>query len=271
MRKYILLHFIGLIFLQANIMDFMLSPFKDGNTSKTEMPEAIKQENNVSKIETSLLIKKEENASDSQKSQIIKTEDKSFFESVLSSFRKEDNTSESEKSENAKEGHTGIFDFIFSVFRKENAVQPPISDSMKADLVMIIKSQNTLYLSNKGKVFKTYKVALGGNPIGPKEMEGDKKTPEGFYKLDFFKCNSTFYKAFHISYPNTQDIANARKLGRSPGGQIMIHGQPNNRTWAKKYIKPNENWTAGCIALLNNEMDELLKFVEVGTPILIKP
>lgn len=268
MRKYILLYFITLVFLQANIVDFMLSPFKDGNASKPEMSETIKKENNASDSQKSQMIKAEENAS---KSQTAKTEDKSFFESILSFFKKEDNTSEPKKSENVKEDHTRIFDFIFSVFMEENTTQPPISDNMKADLVMIVKSQNALYLSNKGKVFRTYKVALGSNPIGPKETEGDKKTPEGFYKLDFFKCNSTFYKAFHISYPNTQDIANARKLGRRTGGQIMIHGQPNNRAWAKKYIKPNENWTAGCIALLNNEMDELLKFVEVGTPILIKP
>ncbi|MCD6654353.1 MAG: L,D-transpeptidase family protein [Sulfurovum sp.] len=268
MRKYILLYFITLVFLQANIMDFMLSPFKDSNESKPQMSEISKKENNASDSQKSQPVKIEENVS---KFQTAKAEDKGFFKSVVSFFKKEDNTSKPIKYENAKEGNTGIFDFIFSVFREENTTQPPISDTMKADLVMIVKSQNALYLSNKGKVFRTYRVALGSNPIGPKVAEGDKKTPEGFYTLDFFKCNSTFYKAFHISYPNAQDIANARKLGRKPGGQIMIHGQPNNRTWAKKYIKPNENWTAGCIALLNNEMDELLKFVEVGTPILIKP
>lgn len=268
MRKYILIYFITLVFLQAGIMDFILSPFKDGNASKPQISETIKQEENASDSQKSQMIKAEENASESQ---TAKAEDKSFFKSILSFFKKEDTASEPEKSENVKEEHTGVFDFIFSVFRDENITQPPIPENMKADLVMIVKSQNTLYLSNKGKVFRTYKVALGGNPIGHKETEGDKKTPEGFYTLDFFKCNSTFYKAFHISYPNAQDIANARKLGRRPGGQIMIHGQPNNTAWAKKHIKPNENWTAGCIALFNNEMDELLKFVEVGTPILIKP
>lgn len=256
MKKYLFLNFITLVFLHANIMDFMLSPFKEDNASKAE-----KSQN----------IKKEDNTSESQKSQTIKAEDKSIFDSILSPFKKEDNTTKPQSSDNVKEDHASMFDFIFSVFREENATETQIPENVKADLVMIIKSQNTLYLSNNGKVFKTYKVALGGNPNGPKQVEGDKKTPEGFYKLDYFKCNSTFYKAFHISYPNTQDMANARKLGKRPGGQIMIHGQPNNQAWAKKYIKPNENWTAGCIALLNNEIDELLKFVDVGTPILIKP
>lgn len=265
MRKYIFLHFITLVFLQAGIMDFILSPFKDDNASKPQISESIKKEENAS---DSQMIQTEENAS---KSQTAKAKDKSFAESILSFFKKEENTNKTEKYENDTEEHTGIFELIFSVFTEENTTRPPISENMKADLVMIIKSQNTLYLSNKGKVFRTYKIALGGNPIGHKEMEGDKKTPEGFYTLDFLKCNSTFYKAFHISYPNAQDIANARKLGRKPGGQIMIHGQPNNKAWAKKYIKPNENWTAGCIALLNKEMDELLECVEVGTPILIKP
>lgn len=268
MRKYILLHFITLVFLQAGIMDFILSPFKDDNASKPQISEPIKKEEDAYDVNNSQMIQAEENAS---KSQTAKAKDKSFAESILSFFKKEENTNKTEKYENDTEEHTGIFELIFSVFTEENTTRPPISENMKADLVMIIKSQNTLYLSNKGKVFRTYKIALGGNPIGHKEMEGDKKTPEGFYTLDFLKCNSTFYKAFHISYPNAQDIANARKLGRKPGGQIMIHGQPNNKVWAKKHIQPNENWTAGCIALLNKEMDELLECVEVGTPILIKP
>lgn len=142
---------------------------------------------------------------------------------------------------------------------------------IKADLVTVVKSDRKMYLSYKGKILKTFKIALGGNPVGHKEVQGDQKTPEGYYKLDYFKENSSFYKALRISYPNSMDCANARKVGKSPGGSIMIHGQPNNQGWFKSFFKQREDWTAGCIALHNDEMDEVLKLVKVGTPIHIRP
>lgn len=142
---------------------------------------------------------------------------------------------------------------------------------MKADLVTVVKSKRKLYLSCKGKILKTYNIALGGNPVGHKKVRGDQKTPEGYYRLDYFKSESSFYKALHISYPNNQDCCNARKAGKSPGGSIMIHGQPNDRGWFKTLMKKRRDWTAGCIALLNRDMDEVLKFVKIGTPIHIIP
>ena len=132
-----------------------------------------------------------------------------------------------------------------------------------------------MYLSSKGKILKKFDIALGGNPVGPKRVQGDKKTPEGNYRLDYLKENSSFYKALRISYPNNRDHQHAKKLGKSPGGAIMIHGQPNNREIKKpflnRFFKRKNDWTAGCIALENSEMDEVLRLVKVGTPIRIKP
>lgn len=148
--------------------------------------------------------------------------------------------------------------------------QPEIK-KMLIDKVVVIKSRYRLFLYKGDTVVKSYTVGLG-TAVGPKEFEGDKKTPEGEYFLDYKKYNSTYYKAFHISYPNAKDIENAKKQGKRPGGMIMLHGQPT-------YIKGNDGlanlqpsrWTNGCIALLNHDIDELLDMVDPGTPILIMP
>ncbi|UFH59766.1 L,D-transpeptidase family protein [Sulfurovum mangrovi] len=165
--------------------------------------------------------------------------------------------------------------FLFIVapmFLFANTASLSKSSSIKADLVTVVKSERKMILSHKGKVFKTYNIALGGNPVGHKQVQGDQKTPEGYYKLDYFKANSSFYKALHISYPNRKDCRNARKKGKSPGGAIMIHGQPNNEGgWFKSFFKQRTDWTAGCIAMYNSDMDEVLKYVTVGTTIHIKP
>jgi len=164
-----------------------------------------------------------------------------------------------------------FFYIISSFFLFANTSSPSKSEDIKADLVTVIKSQRKMYLSCKGKILKKYDIALGGNPVGHKRVRGDQKTPEGKYKLDYFKPNSSFYKALHISYPNRQDCQAARKMGKSPGGLIMIHGQPNNREIKKSFFQRNNDWTAGCIALENDEMEEVLALVSVGTPIYIKP
>jgi murein L,D-transpeptidase YafK len=158
-----------------------------------------------------------------------------------------------------------------SIFLSANTESLSKSYELKADLVTVIKSERKLYLSHKGKILKTFNIALGGNPVGHKKVQGDQKTPEGYYRLDYLKLDSSFYKALHISYPNTKDCCNAQEAGKSPGGAIMIHGQPNNQGWLKSFFKQRTDWTAGCIALFNRDMDEVLKYVKVGTPILIKP
>ena len=101
----------------------------------------------------------------------------------------------------------------------------------KVDLVKVDKSANKMYLMEGDMVIKEYHIALGKNPQGHKQQEGDKRTPEGTYTLDYKKEDSAFYRSMHISYPNKKDIENAKKRGVSPGGFIMVHGQPNRLGW----------------------------------------
>jgi murein L,D-transpeptidase YafK len=140
----------------------------------------------------------------------------------------------------------------------------------KADSVLVVKSKSKLYLMKAGKVLKAYQVALGANPKGHKTKMGDERTPEGRYVLDYKKSDSAFYKAIHISYPNEADKRKAKKLGVNPGGFIMIHGQ-KNRFGGLWWLTQRFNWTEGCVAVSNREMDEIWQAVDVGTPIEIKP
>ena len=138
------------------------------------------------------------------------------------------------------------------------------------DHVVVYKGERKLVLLSQGKELRSYKVALGSEPIGPKTRQGDHRTPEGLYLLDSRKPNSQFYKAFHISYPHSKDIAAAKKSGVSPGGDIMLHGLPKEYAWVGKAHLLHD-WTNGCIAVTNEEMDDIWKLVPVGTPIEIRP
>lgn len=140
----------------------------------------------------------------------------------------------------------------------------------KADLVVVKKSESRLYLQRGGQYFASFRVAFGSNPNGHKEREGDERTPVGRYVLDSKNVNSAFYKSIHISYPNAQDVANARAKGIQPGGLIMIHGQKNGWGWLAP-VAQLFNWTDGCIALKNKDMDAVWSAVDVGTPIEIYP
>ncbi|MBZ5663903.1 MAG: L,D-transpeptidase family protein [Acidobacteriia bacterium] len=140
----------------------------------------------------------------------------------------------------------------------------------KADQVIVVKSQRTLTLLSQGKVLRTFKVALGGTPVGAKEQEGDHKTPEGHYILDRRSPKSRFYKSIHVSYPNDQDKQRASQRGVSAGGDIMIHGLPNGFGWLGATHR-NMDWTDGCVAVTNGEMDEIWELVSDGTPIEIRP
>ncbi|WP_444995589.1 L,D-transpeptidase family protein [Aliikangiella sp. IMCC44359] len=139
----------------------------------------------------------------------------------------------------------------------------------KVDLVKLDKSEQKMYLLNGNKLIKVYYVALGANPKGHKQQEGDERTPEGMYVLDFKNEASSFYRAMHVSYPNQQDIALAKEKGVSPGGFIMVHGQKNGLGWLA-WMMQLFNWTDGCIALTNSEMDEFMNLVDVGTKIYIE-
>jgi len=139
----------------------------------------------------------------------------------------------------------------------------------EVDFVKVNKSQNKMYLIKRGEIIKEYFVALGENPKGHKQQEGDKRTPEGIYTLDYKKEDSSFYRAMHISYPNQIDLDNANNKGVSAGGFIMIHGQ-KKRLGRRSGITPRFNWTDGCIALSNFEMDEFMSLVKEGTKIKIE-
>ena len=137
------------------------------------------------------------------------------------------------------------------------------------DLVKVDKSERKMFLLDGEKIVREYDVAFGENPKGHKQQEGDERTPEGRYTLDYKKEDSSFYRAVHVSYPNENDKANAKKLGVSPGGFIMVHGQRNWLSWFAP-ITQIFNWTNGCIAITNSEMDEFMELVDVGTSIEIE-
>ena len=142
--------------------------------------------------------------------------------------------------------------------------------SGEIDYVLVNKSEKKMYLLSDGIEVKQYNVVFGGNPVGHKQQEGDQRTPEGKYILDYKKSDSAFYKSIHISYPNEDDKKRAQAKGVDPGNLIMIHGQKNGQgsSW---WLTQQFNWTDGCIAVTNAEMDEIWELVQAGTPIEILP
>lgn len=139
-----------------------------------------------------------------------------------------------------------------------------------ADKVLIEKKERRLTLLSNGEVIKTYKIALGGNPVGPKDRQGDNKTPEGLYIIESRNRNSGYYLSLRISYPNSEDKKRAKKLGVDPGGDIMIHGIKNGLSWVGS-IHSKFDWTEGCIAVTDEEMDEIDRLVPNGTLVEIRP
>ena len=143
------------------------------------------------------------------------------------------------------------------------------TNSSLADKIVIIKSTRTMTLLNQDKVLKTYKIALGTVPVGPKQVEGDHKTPEGNYMIDAKNPKSQFHMALHVSYPSTADRERARKLGARPGGAIMIHGLAPSFAYLGPLHRQTD-WTDGCIAVTNAEIEEIWKLVPVGTRVEIR-
>jgi hypothetical protein len=140
----------------------------------------------------------------------------------------------------------------------------------KADLVVVHKSAHRLELYRRNVLLESYTVSLGRHPNGPKQQQGDGKTPEGEYSLDYRKADSSFHRALHISYPGPADIAFARSHGIDPGGLVMIHGMRNGLGWIGR-LHRLVDWTDGCVAVTDEEMDELWRAVPDGTKILLKP
>ena len=139
-----------------------------------------------------------------------------------------------------------------------------------ADKILIEKKERRLTLFSKGKVLKTYRIALGGNPIGPKERQGDNKTPEGTYIIDSRNKDSGYHLSLHISYPNEKDKKRAKELGVSPGGDIMIHGIKNGFSWVGD-SHTEVDWTKGCIAVTDEEIEEIDRLAPSGTIVEIRP
>lgn len=139
----------------------------------------------------------------------------------------------------------------------------------KIDLVRVDKSKRRMYLIRQDVVVHEFRIALGARPKGHKLWEGDQRTPEGLYLLDFVIEHSSFYRSIHIDYPNQNDIEWANYKGINPGGDIKIHGIKNGDKRKPEYVQ-SFDWTNGCIAITNDEMDTLLSVVDPGTPILIE-
>ena len=132
-------------------------------------------------------------------------------------------------------------------------------------LIEVHKADRKMYLLSGSEVVKTYDIQLGGNPVGPKQFEGDMKTPEGAYVITHRNPRSSYHLSLGISYPNTAQVAAAKAAGKKPGGDIFIHGQPNRRG------AQGGDWTAGCIAVTNREIEEIYRMVNPGTIIRIFP
>lgn len=139
---------------------------------------------------------------------------------------------------------------------------PPVADVTS---IVVNKGDRKLYLVSGNKVQKSYDIGLGFAPVGDKKVRGDGKTPEGAYRIDRKNPNSQFYLSIGINYPNVNDVAEARALGRSAGGDIFIHGRSGS-DW-----KTKKDWTAGCIAVTNSDILEIYNSVAIGTPIFIRP
>jgi murein L,D-transpeptidase YafK len=140
----------------------------------------------------------------------------------------------------------------------------------RADKVLILKKDHILQLLKDGKPFKEYKIALGTHVDGAKTQQGDGKTPEGSYVIDSRNAQSRFHRSLHISYPNAQDVASAKEKRVNPGGDIFIHGLPLKYAFVGAAHRVHD-WTLGCIAVTDAEIDEIWKLVPNGTPIEIRP
>ena len=146
----------------------------------------------------------------------------------------------------------------------------PLSAGTAIDRILVEKSARRLSIFANGHKLKTYRVALGRNPVGRKEQEGDMKTPEGIYTIDYRNPQSDYHLALHVSYPSDEDTARAAERGVNAGFDIMIHGIQNGGGWIGAFHR-RRDWTAGCIALTDEEIEELWRVTPDGTTIDIRP
>lgn len=171
--------------------------------------------------------------------------------------------------------------FFFSSIGLVQSDQDPSQNTKsmrieKIDKIIVEKEKRHLSLYSEGNLVKTYKIALGFSPVGHKVKAGDGKTPEGNYTISGKNAHSRFHLALSISYPNKLDLEKARQQGVNPGGDIMIHGAPNQLESFTKvpglnWLFQKFDWSKGCISVTNSDIEEIYKRVPVGTPIVIKP
>jgi murein L,D-transpeptidase YafK len=145
---------------------------------------------------------------------------------------------------------------------------PPLNADI--DSIVVWKKVRKMSVFRHHRALKSYHISLGGHPIGPKRFQDDGRTPEGKYRVNGKNAVSKYHKNLGISYPEPRDVAYARKVHKLPGGDIKIHGLPND--WTKEQLsRIAADWTLGCIALKNEEIDELFAHCKVGIPVLILP
>ncbi len=163
----------------------------------------------------------------------------------------------------------GIAITLFSGFIWAHWPEPPLDARAQATEVVILKAERELILYSGNKPLKTYRVSLGKNPVGQKEKEGDRKTPEGVYVISGHNPKSAFHLSLHISYPTSDQNLLAKRKGVNPGEDIMIHGIKRGFGWLGKFHRFMD-WTTGCIAVTNEEIEEIYRSVPDGTKITIK-
>ncbi|MBC7553221.1 MAG: L,D-transpeptidase family protein [Taibaiella sp.] len=167
------------------------------------------------------------------------------------------------KSEVVDDDSVNVSNLKKQPFHKKTLTEP-------VDSIVVVKRFHHMYVFNKKKLLKVYRIALGTQPVGPKHVKGDLKTPEGIYYINGENPFSVAHKSLAISYPNDADRKYASSLGKSPGGDIKIHGTMNgDEDPAEDTI--SEDWTWGCIAITNKEIDELYAHIILGSPINILP
>lgn len=156
-----------------------------------------------------------------------------------------------------------LFVLLSTVASAEPKIEP------KVDHVVLVKTKHELLLLSGDHVVKSYRVALGRGGLAPKRRQGDGRTPEGLYRIDYRNPASKFHLALHISYPQTADEQRAQRLGISPGGDIMIHGLGREFSWVgSRHLL--SDWTEGCIAVTDSEIEEIWELVPDGTPVEVR-
>jgi murein L,D-transpeptidase YafK len=159
---------------------------------------------------------------------------------------------------------------VLGTYLYAHHVWNPLPPGTTIDRILVEKSARKLSLFRDDKRLKSYRVALGRNPVGPKEQEGDMKTPEGIYEIDSRNPQSDYHLALHVSYPSDEDMARAAARGVNAGFDIMIHGIANGRGWIGAFHRLHD-WTAGCIAITDEEIEELWRVTPDGTTVEIRP